>query len=299
LAKFRPFGVHSFHKHVTLHNTSLRKKEISICYAAALEEAPVDAFADTTEEVDEESIVRQSTGKKKIRSRRFQAVKTKVPARLTELDPVEAVRIMKSTANCKFVESCEFHARMNLDPKYADQQLRSTVTLPSGTGKELRVAVVTQGENETIAKSSGADVVGGEDLIEKIAGGFLEFDKLVATPDMMPKIAKLGRVLGPRGLMPNPKAGTVTTNIAETVKDFKGGKVEYRMDKQGNLHVLIGRSDFSEEALLANVKTVQESIDQNKPSGSKGQYWKTIHLCTTMGPSVRVGVASLQGFKKA
>jgi len=200
----------------------------------------------------------------------------------------EAITILKETATTKFVESVELHANLNIDPKYADQQLRTTVTLPHGIGKQITVAVLTSEENFEEAKSSGADIVGNEDLIERITQGDLNFNLLIATPNMMPKLAKLGRVLGPKGLMPSPKSGTVTTTLAATLNEFKKGKFEYRADKTGIVHVNFGKSNFSNNQLIENLKALYKSIEQNRPSGVKGKYFKSLFICSSMGPSIKL-----------
>nr|AKE98938.1 50S ribosomal protein L1 [Bangia fuscopurpurea] len=224
-------------------------------------------------------------------SRRLKTLKSKVEPRLYTIN--EAVSLLKKTSNAKFQETAEAHISLGLNPKYADQQLRATVILPKGTGKLVKVAVIAKGEKLTEAINAGADISGAEDLIDEIAKGRLDFDKLIATPDVMPLIAKLGRVLGPRGLMPSPKAGTVTVEIGKSISEFKGGKVEYRLDRTGIVHVPFGKSSFSEEDLSANLQTIKESIDRNKPSGAKGKYWKTFFLSSTMGPSIQIDITSL------
>ncbi|ASN78810.1 ribosomal protein L1 (chloroplast) [Porphyra umbilicalis] len=224
-------------------------------------------------------------------SRRLKTLKSKVDPKLYSLN--EAIAMLQATSNAKFTETAEAHISLGLNPKYADQQLRATVILPKGTGKLVKVAVIAKGEKLTEAISAGADISGSEELIDEISRGRLDFDKLIATPDVMPLIAKLGRVLGPRGLMPSPKAGTVTLDIIKSINEFKGGKVEYRVDRTGIIHVPFGKSSFSEGDLLMNLQTIKDSIDKNKPSGSKGKYWKTFFISSTMGPSIQIDITSL------
>lgn len=200
----------------------------------------------------------------------------------------EAIVVLKETASAKFVESVELHATLNIDPKYANQQLRTTVTLPNGIGKQIRIAVLTNEENFDEVKKANADLVGNDDLIEQITKGNLNFDLLIATPNMMPKLAKLGRVLGPKGLMPSPKSGTVTNTLTETLNEFKKGKFEYKADKTGIVHVNFGKANFTNTQLTENLTALYRSIEQNRPSGVKGKYFKNLSICTTMGPSLKL-----------
>ena len=204
----------------------------------------------------------------------------------------EAIQILKKTATTKFVESVELHVNLNIDPKYADQQLRTTVTLPHGIGKQLRIAVLTNEENFDEAKTAGANLIGNEELIENIIKGNIEFDLLITTPNMMPKLAKLGRVLGPKGLMPSPKSGTVSSTLHETITEFKKGKFEYKADKTGIVHISFGKSDFAKNQLVENLQALYNSIEKNRPSGVKGKYFKSLFICTTMGPSIKLDLNS-------
>jgi len=208
--------------------------------------------------------------------------------------PAEAVALMKKLATAKFTETAELHGNLNLDPKYNDQQIRTTVSLPHGTGKSVRVAVLAEGPLADAAKEAGADLVGFDDLIETISGGELEFDVLLATPPAMPKLAKLGKVLGPKGLMPSPKAGTVTGDPAASVSEFKAGKLEFRTDKQGIVHVPFGKTDFDAEKLEANLMALAATIEKNRPTGCKGKLWKTAYISSTMGPAVKLDLLSLK-----
>lgn len=230
----------------------------------------------------------------------------KVSKRLGELQkkveprpytPLEALELLKETATAKFPESAEAHIRLGIDPKYSDQQLRTTVTLPNGTGQTIRVAVIARGEKVNEASTSGADIVGSEELIDQIQKGMMDFDLLIATPDMMPQVAKLGKMLGPRGLMPSPKGGTVTFDIAKAISEFKAGKLEFRADRTGIVHVMFGKTAFSAEDLLTNLKALQDTIDRNRPSGAKGRYWRTMFVSSTMGPSIEVDITALRDLK--
>ena len=204
----------------------------------------------------------------------------------------EALNVVKANAKAKFDESVEIAVNLGVDPRHADQQVRGVVNLPSGTGKDVRVAVFAKDKKAEEALAAGAEVVGAEDLVEKIQGGFMDFDRVIASPDMMALVGRLGKVLGPRGLMPNPKVGTVTPNVAQAVKDAKGGAVEFRVEKAGIVHVGVGKISFTTEALELNVKALVDALVKARPSGAKGLYVKKISLSSTMGPGVKVDTAT-------
>ena len=207
----------------------------------------------------------------------------------------EAIKQVKANAKAKFDESVEISINLGVDPRHADQQVRGVVNLPSGTGKDVRVAVFAKDAKAAEATAAGADIVGAEDLYERIQGGFMEFDRVIASPDMMALVGRLGKVLGPRGLMPNPKVGTVTPNVGQAVKDAKGGAVEFRVEKAGIVHAGVGKASFTEEALQANVTALVDALNRSKPSGAKGLYVKRVSLSSTMGPGVKVDTATLAG----
>jgi large subunit ribosomal protein L1 len=205
--------------------------------------------------------------------------------------PAEAVALVKELAPAKFDETVELAVRLGVDPRKADQIVRGTLSLPAGTGRTARVIAFAQGDAANEAREAGADEVGADDLVARIEGGFLDFDVAIATPDMMGQVGKLGRVLGPRGLMPNPKTGTVTTDVGKAVTEFKGGRVEYRTDKVGNVHVRVGKTSFTEQQLLQNAHAVIEELMRAKPAASKGRYLRGVTLSSTMGPGVRIDPA--------
>ena len=207
----------------------------------------------------------------------------------------EAVALVKSNAKAKFDESIEISVNLGVDPRHADQQVRGVVSLPSGTGKDVRVAVFARGAQAEAATAAGAEVVGAEELVQRVQEGFMDFDRVIASPDMMALVGRLGKVLGPRGLMPNPKVGTVTPNVAQAVKDAKGGAIEFRVEKAGIVHAGIGKASFTDEAIVANVKALVDALTKAKPTGAKGTYVKKVSLSSTMGPGVKVDTGSIAG----
>lgn len=208
-------------------------------------------------------------------------------------EPVDALALVKEVATAKFDETVEAHFKLGVDPRHADQQVRGTVSLPHGTGKVVRVLVFAKGEKIREAEAAGADFVGGDDLSEKIQGGWFDFDVAVATPDMMGVVGKLGKILGPRGLMPNPKSGTVTFDIERTIKELKAGRIEYRVDRTSIIHVPIGRVSFEPEKLMENLITVSEALIKAKPAAAKGAYMRSVSICSTMGPGIKVNQLTL------
>lgn len=210
--------------------------------------------------------------------------------------PYDAARLVKEFANAGFDETFEVAMRLGVDPRRADQMVRGTVMLPRGTGKEVKLAVFAQGEKAAEAERAGADYVGGEDLVEKVQGGWTEFDAAIATPDMMSMVGRLGKILGPRGLMPNPKSGTVTFDIEKAVRDGKGGRLEYRVDKQANMHLVLGKISFSVEDILENYQALLEEVIRSRPAAAKGRYLKSITFSSTMGPGVHVDTSVTRDF---
>lgn len=221
------------------------------------------------------------------RGKRYLALAEKVD-RDREYNPEEAIALVKQLATAKFDETIEVALKLGVDPRHADEQVRGTVVLPKGTGKSVRVAVFAQGEKAREAEAAGAEIVGGEDLAKEVEAGNINFDVVVATPDMMGVVGRLGRILGPRGLMPNPKAGTVTFDIAKAVQEIKAGKVEFRVNRESGIHVAIGKASFSEEDLLANFRALMEAIVRARPAAAKGTYIRRVAISSTMGPGIRV-----------
>ena len=221
------------------------------------------------------------------RGKRYDNISQKVD-KMKVYTPEEALDLVFETKSAKFVETVELAIRLGVDPRHADQQVRGTVSLPNGTGKTVRILAITSGENIDKALAAGADFAGDDEYINKIQGGWLDFDLVIATPDMMPKLGRLGRILGTKGLMPNPKSGTVTTNIEQTVQEFKKGKAAFKVDKLGSIHLPIGKVDFTKEAIVENFKVALDQIIKLKPASSKGQYLRTVAISLTMGPGIKV-----------
>ncbi|RJR27323.1 MAG: 50S ribosomal protein L1 [Candidatus Latescibacterota bacterium] len=229
--------------------------------------------------------------------KRYREAAAKVD-RTREYGIEEAVDTLKTFPPASFDETVEFNARLGVDPKHADQQVRGTVILPHGTGKKVRVLVLTRGEKEQEAAAAGADNVGSAEFIEKIKEGWFDFDVAIATPDMMGEVGKLGKLLGPRGLMPNPKSGTVTFDVAKAVKEAKAGKIEYRVDRGANIHVPVGKLSFGKQQLVDNIRALAQELVRAKPASAKGKYIRSIHVSTTMGPSLAIETASIAGEPK-
>jgi len=228
-------------------------------------------------------------------SRRYNTIAASREA-LSRYSVTDAVGIVKKNATAKFDETVEVAANLGVDPRHADQQVRGTVVLPHGTGRTVRVLVIAQGDQEKEAKEAGADHVGSDDVIKQIEGGWTDVDVIITTPDMMGKVGKLGRILGPRGLMPNPKAGTVTRDVGRAVREVKAGKIEYRVDKTGQVHVPVGKASFAEDKLAENIRTLIAELQRAKPAAAKGTYFKNITVASTMGPGVRLDIqAELAG----
>jgi large subunit ribosomal protein L1 len=225
-------------------------------------------------------------------SKRIKNLKSLILEKSYSVD--NGVALLKKLGTAKFEESVEAHISLNIDPKYANQQLRTSLVLPNGTGKSLRIAVFTEADYVAEVLKMGATIAGSDDLLEEMNAGKLDFDLLITTPQLMPKLAKLGRVLGPKGLMPSPKSGTVTTNLKDAINEFKKGKLEYRADKTGIVHLSFGKISFSYQELLENLLSLHNSIEKNKPSGVKGKYFKAFHICTTMSPSISLDLSTFK-----
>jgi large subunit ribosomal protein L1 len=228
--------------------------------------------------------------------KKFEAAKAQVEDRAYTLE--EALPLVQKVKYAKFDETVELSIRLGVDPKHADQMVRGTVVLPHGLGRSKRVLVIASADKQKEAQDAGADAVGGDEVVEKILGGWMDFDAVVATPDMMRGVGRLGKVLGPRGLMPNPKTGTVTTDIAKAVREIKAGKVEFRVDKTGIVHAPVGKTSFAEGALIANAHALVESVVKAKPPAAKGKYLKSITVSSTMGPGVRIDTTSVEAVAK-